>query len=153
MSTEPYEDTSETLRFEPEDFRLVAELMTIIRSLPQRKDVRPETISKLGVILSALERLPSIALGFSASLTLQYDFNRSFHWLSLSLNEESFILQKGNHEYDPDVGGDTHSENILEITQDSRHGWDCDEFLESFGTYARDRSYQVIAEIHHDTSC
>jgi hypothetical protein len=153
MSTDPYEDNATPLCFLSEDRRLVTELMAIMRLLPQRKDVSPETISKLGVILAALERLPSTTLGFSASLTLQYDFNRSFRWLSLSLNEESFILQKGNHEYDPDVGGDTHSENILEITQDSRHGWDCDEFLESFGTCARDRSYRVITEIHNDPSC
>ena len=152
MNTEAYEDSPDLLRFHADDSQLVSDLMSIIRTLPQRRDVNARTISELGLILFAMQRLPMTTFGIAATLTLQRNLGLSFDWLSLTIDDEKFILQKGVHEYDPQVGSDTNSENILEITDRVRWAstWETSEFLETFANYARDPSCEVITEIHDD---
>jgi len=152
MNTEAYEDSPDLLRFHADDSHLVSDLMSIIRTLPQRRDVNARTISELGLILFAMQRLPMTTFGIAATLTLQRNLGLSFDWLSLTIDDEKFILQKGVYEYDPQVGSDTNSENILEITDRVRWAstWETSEFLETFANYARDPSCEVITEIHDD---
>lgn len=146
------EEDEERFGFLIEDQQVVERLVDAARSLLQRPGLSPQNIAGLGPVIFALERLPLPTRGFCATLTLRYELNRESDWVSIDISDDRIALDKGFHTYDPAVGGDTHSEIILEVGLGWRDGntFQAMEFAEFFAQCAGDPSRDVSITIHSD---
>jgi hypothetical protein len=135
-----------------EDQHVVAQLIAAVRSLLQRPELSPQTIAGIGVFLFALERLPIPTPGICATLSLDYELNQERDWISIEFENDRFLLGKGLHTYDPGVGGDTHSEIILEVGLGYREGdtFEAVSFAESFASCAEDACREVSIDQNAD---
>lgn len=152
--SEEYENENEEdwFSFLVEDQHVVSHLTDTVRSLLQRPELPPRTISGIGYFLFSLERLPLPTEGICATLSLDYEFNREKTWISIQFDDDRFLLEKGFHTFDPGVGGDTHSEIILEVGMGYREGntFAAMAFAESFAECAADMSRAVKIEENSD---
>jgi hypothetical protein len=146
------ETEEELFSFLIEDQQVVSNLIAAVRSLLQRPELPPQTISEIGVFLFALERLPAPTPGICATLSLDYELNREKDWISIQFESDCFRLNKGFYTYEPGVGGDTHSEIILEVGIGWRDGdtFEAVEFAESFASCAEDACREVNIEQNAD---
>lgn len=146
------EEDEELFGFLIEDQQVVERLVDAVRSLLQRPELSPRTIASLGPLIFALERLPLPTPGLCATLTLRYELNRESDWVSIDISDDRIALDKGFHTYDPGVGGDTHSEIILEVGLGWRDGdtFQAMEFADYFAQCAEDPSRDVSVTIHSD---
>ena len=135
-----------------EDRQIVERLIDAVRFLLQRPGLKPESIASMGPFIFALERLPLTTPGLTASLSLRYELNRESDWVSIEISDDRFALDKGFHTYDPRVGGDTHSEIILEVGLGWRDGdtFQAMEFAEFFAECSQDASREVFISIDSD---
>ena len=146
------DDEEELFGFLIEDRHVVAKLIEEVRSLLQRPELSPQTISGIGVFLFGLERLPIPTPGICSTLSLYYELNREKDWISIQFENDRFLLEKGFRTYEPGVGGDTHSEIILEVGIGYREGntFQAMAFAESFASCAEDACREVNFEQNAD---
>ena len=146
------EAEEELFGFLIEDQQVVEQLIVVVRSLLQRPGLSPQSIAEIGVFLFALERLPMPTPGICATLSLDYEFNRERDWVSIDISDDRIAFDKGFYTYEPGIGGDTHSEIILEVGLGWRDGdtFQAMEFAEAFAQRAEDTSRKVSITIHSD---
>ena len=146
------EEDEELFGFLIDDQQVVERLVDAVRSLLQRPGLSPQTIASLGPVIFALERLPLATPRLYATLTLLYEVNREGNWVSIDISDDRIALDKGFHTYEPGIGGDTHSEIILEVGLGWRDGdtFQAMEFAELFTQCAIDSSRRVDVTIHSD---
>jgi len=129
-----------------EDHFIVESLITSVRKLLSRPNLSPYIISKLGVFLFGLERLPEVTEGISMGLSLRYELNRESDWMDIRIDYESFSLHTGFHTYDEGVGGDTSTTTVFEAFEGgSREGdsFAASEFAESFANLVSDPEREI----------
>lgn len=146
------EEDEELFGFLIEDQQVIERLVDAVRSLLQRPGLSPQAIASIGPVIFAMERLPLPTPGLSATLTLKYELNRESDWVSIDLSDDRIAFDKGFHTYEPGIGGDTHSEIILEVGLGWRDGdtFQAMEFAEYFAQCAEDPSRDVSITIHSD---
>jgi hypothetical protein len=146
------EDNEDLLGFLMEDCPIIENLTAAVRSLLQRPELSPQTISQIGIFLFGLERLPLATPGISMSLSLEFELNRERDWLCINIEDDRFVLDKGLSTYDPQVGGDHETENILEVGFGYREGdtFQAMAFAENFAELATDPSRTISITANAD---
>lgn len=94
---------------------LVEKIVQGVRQLFRRKDVTPEQMHHLAVLLFGLERLPLATPGLHAELSLSCRSESAMHYHSIHLDESTFELLSGGSVYDPNAGSDSFSTQALMV--------------------------------------
>jgi hypothetical protein len=149
---EDLSDEDGLLAFLMEDAPIIESLVSSVRSLLQRPELDPQTISEIGIFLFGLERLPAPTPGISMSLTLQFELNRERDWLCLNIEDDRFVLDKGFSTYQEGIGSDHYTEIILEVGEGYREGdtFEAMQYAETFAELATDPSRTISITANAD---
>jgi hypothetical protein len=108
----------------------IEKLVELIRN--HLSEMGPKDLRAAASVLFALERLPATTPGVQVTFGFtQPNTDGNYGWADISISEDEFRLDVGEHFYDPSVGGDTEIRTKFETGagEDWREG-DIDEWLE-----------------------
>lgn len=94
---------------------LIEEIVKAVRMLACRDDITAVQMHHLAVLLFGLEHLPIATPGIDVTLILSYRSDTQMNYHSIDLDGETFSLSAGGSVYDPSVGSDTFSNEVLMV--------------------------------------
>jgi hypothetical protein len=94
---------------------LIEEIVKAVRNLLRRDDITAMQMHHLAVLLFGLEHLPVATPGIDVTLSLSYRRGNDMNYHSVDLDDTTFALSTGGSVYDPSVGSDSYSEEVLMV--------------------------------------
>jgi hypothetical protein len=93
---------------------IVDELISSIRLLLQRSELRPSELRDLAALILGLEMLPYPTPDLEVDLILRYQNEDGSRHQSLRLSDSVFTLSSGGY-YKSECGGDSYGETVLDM--------------------------------------
>jgi hypothetical protein len=126
----------------------VKSLSASIHLLLKRTNLKAHDVYMTAIILRVLERLPLITKNVGIELSLGTDPQKgSHHFKSLIIDDESICLRHTTVIYDPAIGSDIQSSNLIEIGEGWRDSeadhYDIEDWVNQFKNFAEDDSINV----------